>query len=182
VHAHVVGKFGVEGGRHGPSLPHRDRVFVFAFGGQDFHALTEVNNFRSADENHFQRGFGGLGCCAVFPDQKLAFADGAVDLASVGIAADSDIECAEAGLGRVLDFGSEQDRAGAGAECGLGADEFFQLRESFFSEKFQERPGLASGDDQAVDVVELFGLFDEHNFGAELLEPAAVRVEIALQS
>ena len=36
--------------------------------------------------------------------QKLAFADGAVDLASVGVAADAYVECAEAGLLRVLDF------------------------------------------------------------------------------
>jgi hypothetical protein len=30
--------------------------------------------------------------------------------------------------------------------------------------------------------VELLGLFDQHNFGAQLFEPAAVSLEISLQS
>ncbi len=60
-------------------------------------------------------------------------------------------------------------------------DELFQLCESFFAKKFEECAGFASGDDQAVDGVELLGLFDEHDLGAELFEPAAVGVEIALQ-
>ena len=81
----------------------------------------------------------------------------------------------------IFDFGGEQDRSGAGAEGGLEADELFQLFETFFSQQFQERAGFAAGDYQAIDVVELFGLFDEHNFGAQLFEPAAVGVEIALQ-
>src|SRR5258706_464847 len=38
-----------------------------------------------------------------------------------------------------------------------------------------------AGDYQGVDVVELLGLFYEQNFGAQLFEPAAVGVEIALQ-
>ena len=42
-------------------------------------------------------------------------------------------------------------------------------------------PGLAAGDDQAVDLVQLLRLFDEHNFSAQLFEPLAVSVEIALE-
>ena len=47
---------------------------------------------------------------------------------------------------------------------------------------FRTRLGPAdSGNDQAIDLVQLLGLLDEHNFGSQLFEPAAVRVEIALQ-
>ncbi len=68
-----------------------------------------------------------------------------------------------------------------GAEGGLQADELLQFFETFFSQQFQECAGLASRDDEAVDVVELPGLFDQHNFGAQLFEPAAVSIEISLQ-
>ena len=102
-------------------------------------------------------------------------------MASVGVAADADVDCAQAGLLGIFDFGGEQDCAGAGAESWLEANELLQLFEAFFAQQFQERAGLAARDDEAVDLVELLGLFDEHNFGAQLFEPAAVGVEIALQ-
>ncbi len=60
-------------------------------------------------------------------------------------------------------------------------DEIFQLGETCFAKEFEECAGLAAGDDEAVDTVKLLGLFDEHNFGTQLFEPAAVGVEIALQ-
>ena len=101
-------------------------------------------------------------------------------MASVGVAANADVERAQAGLRGVLDLGRQQDGASAGAEGWFQADELLELLESFFSQQFQECAGLAAGDDEAVDVVELFGLFDEHDFGAQLFEPAAVGVEIAL--
>ncbi len=41
---------------------------------------------------------------------------------------------------------------------------------------------LLRDDLQAVDVIELFGLLDQHNFCAELFEPAAVCVEISPES
>jgi hypothetical protein len=168
VDAGVGGEFGVEGGCHGSSLADGDGVGTF--GGNDFHAFAHVLDFRSADEHHFQWR------CA-----ELPFPNGAVDLPSVGVAADADIEGAEPGLRGILDFGGEQDGAGTGSEGGLGVDEVFKFGETFFAEKFEERAGLASGDDEAVDVIELLGLFDEHNLGAQLFKPAAVRVEIALQ-
>ena len=181
--AFVVGEFGVEGGGHGFALADGDGVFVFTFGSENLDTFSEVNDFRGADENHLERRFGGLVYSAVVVGAayEFAFADGAVDLASIGIAADVDVECAESGLRGIFNFRGQQDSAGAGAEGGLGAHEFFQLGETFFSEKFQECAGFAAGDDEAVNMVELFGFFDEHNFGAQLFEPAAVRVEIALQ-
>ncbi len=82
---------------------------------------------------------------------------------------------------RILDFGGEEDGAGAGAEGGLGVDEIFQLCEAFFTQEFQEGAGFAAGDDEAVEGVELLRLFDEDDVGAEFFEAAAVGVEIALQ-
>ena len=75
----------MEGGGHRSSLPDGDRVV--AFGGDDFDACADLFDFGGADEDHFQRGVA-----------EEALADGAVDLASVGVAADADVEGAEAFL------------------------------------------------------------------------------------
>ena len=79
--------------------------------------------------------------------EELAVADGAVDLASVGVAADADVEGAKASLRGIFNLFREEDGAGAGSERGLQADELFELLETGFAEKFQERAGFASGDD-----------------------------------
>ena len=170
--AGVGGEFGVERGCHRSSLA--DGYGVRAFGGDDFYTFSDMFNFGSADEDHFQRGVVWVTV------QKFAFADGAVDLTSVGVAADADVEGTEAFLGGVLDFSGQQDCAGAGSESGFRVHEFLQLCEAFFTQQFQERARLAAGDDEAIDGIELFGLFDEHNLGAEFFEAAAVGVEIAL--
>ena len=114
--------------------------------------------------------------------EELALADGAVDLASVGVAADADIECAEAYLLRILNFFRQQDCTGAGTEGWLLPHELLEPFESGSTKELEECAAFASGDDEAVDRVELLGLLDEHNLGAQLLEPAAVGVKIALQS
>ena len=41
--------------------------------------------------------------------------------------------------------------------------------------------GRVKAADQAVDLIELLGLSDKHNFRAQLFEPLAVRVKVALQ-
>ena len=166
----------MEGCSHCSSLPDRD--WVGAFGGDDFDGRADAFDFRGADENHLQWGL----CEFVVPRaEKFAFADGTVELASVGVAADGDVDCAEAGLLRIFDFSGQQDRAGAGAEGRLHADELLQLFEALIPQQFQERTGLAAGDDEAVDLVELLGLSYKRHFGAELFEPAAVGIEITLQ-
>ena len=104
--AGVVGEFGVEGGGHG--FPLANGYGVVPFCREDFDAFADVLDFGSADEYHFD----GRGA-------EEAFADGAVDLASVSVAADADVECAEAFLLWVLDFGGEEDGPGACAEGGL---------------------------------------------------------------
>ncbi len=105
----------MEGGGHGSSLPDGYGSFIGAFGGEDFDAFADALNLRGADEDHFQRRVA-----------EAAFADGAVDLASVGVAADANVEGAEAFLLRIFDFCGEQNCAGAGAKRGLGMDELFQ--------------------------------------------------------
>ncbi len=173
--AGVVGEFGVEGGGHGASLANGDGRVVFAFGGDHLDAFSDVLDFGGADEDHFD-GLGGLEA-----SEKFAFADRAVDLAAVGIAPDADVEGAEAFLLRVFHFTGEKDCAGASTEGGFEADELFEFFESFLAEEFEECAGFAARDDESVDGVELLGLFDEDDFGAELFETAAVGVEIALQ-
>src|SRR4029077_20581463 len=98
VYASVVGELGVEGCSHRSSLPDRDGDIVFAFGGDYFDAFAEPLNLGGADENHFERR------AAWLLWQESAFADGALELASVGVATDADIDCAQAGLLRVFHF------------------------------------------------------------------------------
>src|SRR5579864_5250517 len=165
--AGVVTEFGVERGGHGSSLP--DRYRVVAFGGDDFDAGAEALDFRGANEDHLK-----------WRVAELAGADGAVDLAAIGVAADADVEGAQATLLGVGDFLRQHDGTGTGAECRLHADKFLELGDARFAEDFQERPRLAAGDDEAVDFVELLRLADEDNLGAEFFEALLVGVEIAL--
>ena len=177
VDAGIVREFGVESCGHGSSLPDRD--WVCTVGGENFDAGADAGNPGGTDEDHFQRRVSEL-----FAErwlQKLALADGAVDLAAVGVAADGDVDGAKAGLGGILDVFRQQNRTGAGSEGRFQADELLEFFETFRAEQFQKGATFPAGNYQAVDMVELLGLFYEHNFGAQFFEPAAVGVEIALQ-
>ena len=92
----VVGQLGMKRGGHDSSLPDGDRVG--AFGGDDFDACADAFDFWSPDEDHFQRRI------ALIALNKFALADGAVDLAAVGVAADADIDGTQSRLLRVLYF------------------------------------------------------------------------------
>ena len=173
MHSRIVGEFGVEGCGHGSSLPDGDRVR--SFGGDDFDGGSDAGNLWGADEDHFERGFSHPLL------NELTFADRAVDLASVGVTADADVDRAKTGLLRVFYFGRQENGSRTSAEGRLQADELFQLFKSFFPQQFKERTGLASGDDQAVDGIELLRLLDEDDMGAEFFETAAVGVEVSLQ-
>lgn len=175
--AGIGGKFGVEGGGHGFALA--DDNGVGAFGGKDFDALADALDFGSADEDHFERRAARMVGEA---GEKPAFADGTVDLAPVSVAADADIKGAEAGLRRIFYLGGKENSARTGAEGGLEADELLQLFESGFAEELEEGAGFASGNDEAVDAVEFLGFLDQHDVSPQLFEPAAMGVEIALQS
>jgi hypothetical protein len=146
VNSCVVRELGMEGRGHNSSLPDGD--WIVAFSRNDFDFRADALDLWCADENHFQRrvlrGRSGLRgssrpisfhsvffqlALTRFTQKKFAFADGAVDLAPVGVAADADVERAEAFLFGILYFGGKQDRSRAGTECGFHADKLFQLFE-----------------------------------------------------
>ncbi len=176
MHTGIVGEFRMEGRSHHSSLPDSDGIS--AFGGKDLDAFSHMGNFGRADENHFEWGFIQFSLKVA---KKLALTDGAVDLASVGVAADADVEGAKAVLRGIFDFFGEKNGPGAGAESWLGFYKISQLVESSFAKELQKSAGFAAWDDEAVDVVELLRLLDEDNFGTEFLEPTAVGIKIALQ-
>src|SRR4051812_28039321 len=125
VDAGVIGEFGMESGGHRSSLPHDHGIR--AFGREHFNALAYLGNFRSTDENHLQRRVPRLSFEIA---DNLPFADGAVNLAAIGIAPDTNVERSKAGLLGVLHLVRQQDRAGAGTERGLETNELLQLFES----------------------------------------------------
>src|SRR5579863_8317754 len=120
--ASIFGEFGVEGGSHGSSLPNGDGVG--AFGGENLDSFSDMRDLWSADENHFQWGFFKF---APEIADKLALADGAIDLASIGVAPDADVERAESRLGGVFDFLGEKDGTGAGAESWFEENELLEF-------------------------------------------------------
>src|SRR5579859_73514 len=134
VNAAVIGQFGVEGGGHGFALTNYHRVLTFR--GEDFDLRAEALDFRCANEDHFDGR-----------TREETFADGALELASIGVAANANVEGAEPGLARVLDFFGKQDGAGAGTEGGLEAHEFFQFGKTGFAQELQKCTGFAAGDD-----------------------------------
>src|SRR5437762_14213361 len=93
VNTRVVGELGMEGCGHDLSLAHGDGIFIFALGGDDFYVLPYALDFWCADENHLGGRTGEDAC-----------ADGAVDLASIGVAANRDVERAKADLLGIVDF------------------------------------------------------------------------------
>jgi len=173
VDAGVVGEFGMESGGHHSSLPNRYRIF--AFGGEDFHAGADALNLWRTDEDHFERRASQLSL------NEFALTDGAVELASVGVATDADVDRAEAGLFGIFDFRRQQDCARAGTKGWFHSDELFEFFEAFFSQQLQKCARFTSGDHEALDFVELFGFLYEHNLSPQLFEPAAVGIEISLQ-
>ena len=110
MNARVGTQFRVEGRRQRMPLPHQNRIITLR--GDYFDALTDAFNFRGANKDHFN----GL-------VEKLAFADGAVDLSSVGIPANGNVESAKAKLFGILDVGGEEDAACASAKGWLDANE-----------------------------------------------------------
>src|ERR1041385_8426252 len=110
----------MKGCSHSSSLPEGDGVG--AFGGEDFDAFADALDFGSANEDHLERRFAGI---VGESGEEFAFADGAVDLASISVAANADVESSKSGLRRIFDFSGEQDCSSAGAESGLEANKLF---------------------------------------------------------
>ena len=108
--------------------------------------------------------------------------DGGVDLASVGVALDGDVEHGEGFLRGAFYVFCQEDRAGAGAEGGGGFDEGLEsVEEASALEEFEEGGGLAAGDDEAVEIVEFGWGADELRGDAEGCKGFGVGFECALQ-
>jgi len=96
MHAPVVGKFRMEGGSHGASLPYRYRIR--AFGSHDGHAFAYVLNLRRAYKHHLQRGIMPIGI------DEFTFTDGAVNLSTVSVSPDANVDSSQSSLPRILHF------------------------------------------------------------------------------
>src|SRR6266481_2960714 len=97
---------------HRLSLPHYD--WIVSLGRHHFYSRAQAFDFGGADEDHLDGR-----------SAEQTFADGTVNLATVGVAADCDVNCAQAGLGWILDFFGEEDCARARAEARLAVHKFF---------------------------------------------------------
>ena len=92
----VVGELGMKGGSHDLSLPNDDRIV--AFRGKHFNPGADAFNLGRANENHFhRRGFS-------IRIKPLPGSNGTIDLPSIGVAADGDIERPQSRLLGVLNF------------------------------------------------------------------------------
>src|SRR5437764_5104766 len=169
MYACVSAKFGME--RCDQRLALGDRHWIVSLSRNRLHLGAHARNLRSADEYHLNRRA---------TEQSLS--NRAVDLPSVGVAANANVDCTQSLLCGILDFLGQQNRTCAGAERRLELDELLQFFEPRLSEKFEKGARLASGDDQSIDLVELLRFFYQHNFSAKLLQLPSVRVEVALQS
>ena len=164
----VIGKLRMECRRH--DFPFADDHGIVPLRCKHFNLRTETADFWCTNENHFDR-----------EPAKNSGTNGTIDLAAVSIAPDGNIDCAQSYLRWIFHVLGEQDRARAGAEGWLLAHERFEFFEPRFTEKLEEGARLSSGNYEAVNFIELLRLFDQHNFSAQLFEPASVGVEIALQ-
>lgn len=140
--------------------------------GEDFDFGAGADDARGADVDHFER--------AAF-ELRGRGGDGAVVLASVGVALDGCVEDGEAFLRGIADFFGQKDASGAGAEGRLLADEALEgVEETVAGEESEEGGRFAAGNDEAVDVCQFFRLADEDGFGSGVAEGGGVSVEIAL--
>src|SRR5664279_1930461 len=155
---------------HHASLPHQHRIAAAL--GQNFYAIADPFNTRRADENHLHRIDAELGD---------GFKNRRIDLTTVTVALDGNVNRVEPFLFGVRDLFREQDRAGARAEGRFSVDELVEFGEKVLTQQFQKCARLAAGDNKAINLVELLGLAHEYDGGAELFEPSPMRIEIPLQ-
>lgn len=168
MNAGIVAEFRMEGCSHGLALANDHRII--ALGGQNLHAFANALDFWRADEYHLDRHIA-----------KQALSNGAVNLTSVSVATDSDVECTQAELPGIFHFFGKQDCTGTGAKGRLQAHEIFQLLKTCVAKEPEERAGLTAWDDKAVDLIELLRLLDQHHSCTEFFQSLAVGVEIALE-
>src|SRR5579859_4883892 len=119
----------MECGREDASFLHQYGM-VLAF-GQHLHAFADALNTRSANEDHLQRSAIEL---------RGSSHDRTVNLASVSVALNGDVEYAQALLLRIHDILCQQDRPGTRTERRLLRDKIAQfIEKSFAFQKLQKR-------------------------------------------
>ncbi len=134
----ITGQLRMKGGGHDILLPHHD--WILAFHSQHFDPRSDSRDLRSPDENHFDgRSLEG------------ALSNGTINLAAVSVAANSDINCAETSLFRVVYFLGEKDRTGASPESWFQSNELFQLPDPSLAQQLQKCARFAARDDQTVN-------------------------------
>jgi hypothetical protein len=180
----IRAEFGMEGRGEQIVLADQDREAVAD--GQGLYLGAGARDARGADEDHFERAAGEFGRHGE---------DAGVDLASVGVAFDGDVEDAEGFLWGMLNVFGEQDGSGAGAEGGGVEDEGGKgIEESVALKEFEHGGGFAAGDDETIyrgvaigrwitfgldmgfRVVQVCRGADEPGGGVEGLEDAGMRL------
>lgn len=149
-----------------------DKYWEAVAAGQYLNLGTGLDNARGANENHFKR-FAGK--------RRWRDEDAGVNLAPVSVSFHDRVERAQAALNGIAHVAREQDSAGAGAERGVGVNEFFQtIKEVAALKESEHRGGLATGKDEAVDQIEFVGIADRHGGSAGFREGGGVGGVIAL--
>ena len=137
---------------------------VAAVFGENVHAIPDTPDDGGADEDRFE--FSGTGAGEEFTSRRHR-ADGTIDLPSVGIAFDRDINQTEARLPRGGNVGRHQDGTGAGAEQRVPRGERDEwIEQPFLGDQFQHGRTFPAGDDEPFDEIELLGATDENGVGA----------------
>ena len=172
--AAISGELRVEGSGEDVSLTNEDREGVA--GGEDFHFGPGEDDARGADKDGFERN--GLGSGR---ERGVKGEDGGVALIAVGVALDDDVEDGEALLGGVADLTGEEDGAGAGAEDWLPGGEGLELfQQAAAVEELEHGGGFAAGHDEAVEVLEAFGVSNQRWDGSGFVKRGGVPFKITL--
>src|SRR5207244_12328176 len=104
---------------------------------------ADLFDLRSADEYHLQR---------LLTKGSNALMDRALELSSICITTNSNVESAKAFLRRIGNIFRQQDRSGAGPKSWFGTDEVAQLlEEAALFQKVQESRRFAARDHKRID-------------------------------
>src|SRR5450755_2459510 len=139
---------------------------------------SHAPDYGRADEDRLHFALVRAGCEFRF---RSYVRHAAIDLPAVGITFHIDIHQAQALLRWLRDAGSQKNGARASAEDGTAPSEVrHRPKQSFFAQQFKHGGAFTTGDNQAVNTIQIGGLADKHGFHAESLKRAGVRLEIAL--
>ena len=137
---------------------------VAAVFGENAHPLPDAADDGRADEHRFE--FSGAGAGEEVVSRRHR-ADGTIDLPSVGIALDRNINQTEARLPRRGDVGRHQDGTGAGAEQGVPRGEPDErIEQPLLADELQHGRTFPAGNNKPFDKVKLLGATDENGVGA----------------